>query len=171
MEVLAVLTFLTVAFLFVRSKYRASALSEYASGSQREYIIRAGDILQDRGYRIVDERIAHEIASFYGAKKFVTYTIVDFLAEKDGVVHPVKVRSPRDPNRLTGVWLRRYLLPLYILYDTPVVYVMPDTETIELVDFSLDYPGRYYRVKWRGRLLWLIAGVVLGWLLAAVHGG
>ena len=164
--VLAVLTFLTVVYLYLRAKYRASPLGEFYAESRRERVIRGGEVLQRHGYRVIDERVGHEVQSYVGARRFTTYLIVDFLVEKDGVVHPAKVRSARDPQRISGAWVRRQLWPLYALYGAPVAYVDADAGTIDLVDFELDYPGRHYMRRWRGRFVWLVVGVVTGWLLA-----
>ncbi len=166
MAVLAVLTFLTVAYLYLRAKYRASPLGEFSAQSKREYVIRGGEVLQEHGYRIIDERIGHEVQSYVGPRCFTTYLIVDFLVEKEGVVHPAKIRSPRDPDRISGAFVRRQLWPLCTLYDAPVAYVYPDAGRIDLVDFELDFPGRHYMRRWRGRILWLLVGIVAGWLLA-----
>ncbi|MHB1683126.1 MAG: hypothetical protein ACYCYO_09965 [Bacilli bacterium] len=169
MEVLAILTFLTVAFLFLRGKYLRSPLGDHEPQSRREHLLRGAEVLQEQGYRIVGERIAHEVASYYGSRKFVSYIVVDYLAEKEGLQYPVKVRSPRDPDRMSGARLRRQFLTLYTLYETPIAYVNPYTGMIDLVDFALDYPGRTYRRRWRMRLLWLSVGVALGWLLSLSH--
>ncbi len=169
MEVLAILTFLTVAFLFLRGKYLRSPLGDHELQSRREHLIRAADILQEQGYRIVGERIAHEVASYIGNRKFVSYIVVDYMVEKEGLQYPVKVRSPRDPDRMSGALLRRQFLTLYTLYETPIAYVNPYTGMIDLVDFALDFPGRHYRRRWRTRLLWLCVGVALGWLLSLSH--
>ncbi len=169
MEVLALLTFLTVAFLFLRGKYLRSPLGDHELQSRREHLIRAADILHEQGYRIVGERIAHEVASYIGNRKFVSYIVVDYMAEKEGLQYPVKVRSPRDPDRMSGALLRKQFLTLYTLYETPIAYVNPYTGMIDLVDFALDFPGRHYRRRWRTRLLWLCVGVALGWLLSLSH--
>ena len=166
MALLSVLTFLTVAYFYLRAKYRASPLGEFSVESRRERVIRGGEALQAQGYRIVDERLAHEVLSFFGTRRFTSYLVVDFLVEKDGVIHAAKVRSPHDPERIGGAWLRRHLLPLYTLYETPVAYVHPDTGNIDLVDFEMEYPNRHYYKRWRGRLVWLGVGVTIGWLLS-----
>ncbi len=169
MEVFAILTFLTVVFLFVRSRYLASPLSEFETTSRREYLIRAGEILQEQGYQIVGERIPHELASFFGNRKFVTYIVVDYLVEKEGVHYPIKVRSHRDPARVSGAWLRKQFLALYSLYESPIGYLSPESGTMEFVDFDIDFPGRYYTKRWRMRLLWFAIGLSIGWLLSFAH--
>ncbi|MCY0875275.1 MAG: hypothetical protein OWT28_03220 [Firmicutes bacterium] len=166
MAILALLTFLTVAFLWLRGKYLASPLGEFASQSQRERLHYAAEFLQKKGYRIVQERVAHEMSTYFGSRKFTNYIVADFVVEKDGMPYPARVRSTRDPDRVSGVWLRRQLFPLYLSYESPVVYVCPDAGTIEVVDFSIDYPARYHRRRWRSRLLWLAIGIATGWLLS-----
>ncbi|MCI0183132.1 MAG: hypothetical protein OWR52_06600 [Acidibacillus sp.] len=169
MEVLAILTFLTVVFLFIRARYLASPLHEFEPTSTREHLLEAGDILQNKGYRIIGERIAHELSSFFGNRKFITYIIVDFLVEKEGIQYPIKVRSPRDSTRISGAMLRKQLFALYTLYETPVGYLSPDTGVLEFVDFTIDFPGRYYAKRWRMRLLWMAIGLSIGWLLSFSH--
>jgi len=166
MEVLALLTFLTVAFIWLRGRYRASPLGEFAAETKRERLYAAAEFLQKRDYRIVSERVAHELSTYFGARKFTTYVVADFLIEKDGVVYPARVRSQREPERISGAWLRKQLLPLYMAYETPVVYVHPDAGTIDVVDFAIDYPSKVYRRRWRSRLLWLTIGMAVGWLLS-----
>jgi len=166
LDVLALLTFLTVAFLWLRGKYLASPLGEFASQSQRERLHYAAECLQRKGYRIVKERVAHEMSSYLGARKFTTYIVADFVVEKDGMAYPARVRSSRDPQRVGGAWLRRHLFTLYMAYESPVVYVCPDAGTIDVVDFAIDYPSRYHRRRWRSRLLWLAIGIAVGWLLS-----
>lgn len=166
MDVLALLTFLTVAFLWLRGKYLASPLGEFASESQRERLHYAAEFLQKKGYRIVSERVAHEMSTYYGARKFTNYIVADFIVEKDSGLYPARVRSGRDPDRVSGAWLRRHLFTLYLAYESPVVYVCPDAGTIEVVDFAIDFPGRYHRRRWRSRLLWLSIGIAVGWLLS-----
>lgn len=167
LEVLAILTFATVFFWYARRKYLSSSLAEQDVESKREYVVRAGQALQAAGYRIVDERIGHEVATFLGSRKFTTYAIADYLVEKGGVRYPVKVRSPRDPERISGAWLRSHLWGLWALYEVPVAYVHPDTGAIDLVDFTVEYPSSHYRRRWGGRVIWLLIGVALGWLLCA----
>ncbi|PWI58777.1 hypothetical protein [Sulfoacidibacillus thermotolerans] len=166
MEVLAILTFLTVAYLYIRNRYLGSSLHEFELTSKRDHFVRAGEILQERGYRIVGERIPHELASFFGNRKFVTYVVVDYLVEKEGVQYPIKVRSVRDPERISGAWLRKQFLALYTLYESPIGFLSPDSGVMEFVDFSLDFPGRYYAKRWRTRLFWLAIGISIGWLLS-----
>lgn len=168
MEILAILTFLTVAFLFLRGRYREK-FEERETTSRREHLVRAGEVLDRAGYRIVDERVAHETFTFWGSRRFTAYILVDYIVEKNGVRYPSKVRSPRDPDRVSGAWLRRHLWPLYALYETPVVHVHPETGEINLVDFSVEYPPSHYRRRWAGRFVWLFVGVALGWILAAAR--
>lgn len=166
LDVLALLTFLTVAFFWLRAKYLGSPLGEFASQSQRERVHAAAEFLQHRGYRIVSERVSHELSTYFGSRQFTTYIVADFMVEKEGAIYPARVCSSRDPERVSGAWLRRQLFPLYIAYETPVVYVHPDAGTIDIVDFAIDFPGPYRRRRWRSRLLWLAIGIALGWLLS-----
>lgn len=166
MAVLGVLTFLTVVYLFLRARYRASPLGEFAVGSQREHVVRGAELLKEQGFRIVDERLSHEVLSFWGARKFTAFLVADFLVEKNGILYPAKVSSPRDPERVSGAWLRKQFLPLAQIYEAPVAYVQPEAGTIELVDFELERPGRTELKRWRGRLVWLAVGVLLGWLFS-----
>ena len=84
------------------------------------------------------------------------------------VVDPVMMSKGGDPLLQPDAQtaLRRHLLPLYTLYETPVAYVHPDTGNIDLVDFEMEYPNRHYYKRWRGRLVWLGVGVTIGWLLS-----
>lgn len=166
--VIGVLTFLTVIYLFLRARYRASPLGEFAVESQREHVMSGAKLLQEQGFRIVDERLSHEVLSFWGARKFTSFLVADFLVEKNGVLYPAKVSSPRDPERVNGVWLRKQFLPLAHIYEAPVAYVQPEAGTIELVDFELERPVRTELKRWRGRLIWLAVGVMLGWLFSRV---
>ena len=165
MEVLAILTFLTVAFLFLRYKYLASGWVEFTPESKREHLVRACDFLQQQGYRIVDERVGHELSSYFGNHKYTTYLIADYIIEKEGSRYPAKVRSSRDPERVSGVWLRKNFFPIYEQYRSPIAYVDADMGTIEWIDFAIDYPAQYFRRRWLSRLIWLLIGVVLGWLI------
>lgn len=170
LEVLAILTFVTVAFLFFRSKYMASGWAEFTPESRREHMLKACDFLQAEGYRIVDERVGHELSSYVGSKKYTTYLIADYIIEKEGTRYPVKVRSARDPERMSGVWLRKNFFPLYEQYRAPIAYVDADLGSIEWIDFALDYPAQYFRKRWQSRLVWLLLGMVLGWLITlATH--
>lgn len=166
MEVLAILTFLTVALLFFRSKYLASSWAEFAPESKREIMIKACDFLQGQGYRIVDERVGHELNSYLGSKKYTTFLIADYIIENEGTRYPVKVRSTRDPERINGVWLRKNFFPLYEQYHSPIAYVDAELGSIEWIDFAMDYPAQYFRKRWLSRLIWLFIGIVLGWLIA-----
>ena len=165
LEVLAILTFITVAFLFFRYKYLASGWSEFAPESKRESMVKACEYLQEQGYRIVDERVGHELSSYIGSRKYTTFLIADYIIEKEGTRYPVKVRSTRDPERMSGVWLRKNFFPLYEQYQTPIAYVDGDLGNIEWIDFAMDYPAQYFRKRWQSRLIWLFIGVVLGWLI------
>ncbi|MCY0901705.1 MAG: hypothetical protein OWU32_05880 [Firmicutes bacterium] len=169
MDVLALLTFLTVVFFWLRARYRGSALGEFSSISQRERVQIAAELMQRRGYRIVSERVSHELSTYVGARRFTTYIVADFMVEREGVVYPARVRSARDPERLSGAWLRRHLFPLYVAYEAPIVYVHPDAGTMDIVDFAMEYPGASRRRRWRSRLLWLGVGVAIGWLLSLQH--
>ncbi len=170
MVVLAILTFLTVAFLFLRSKYVASGWAELTPESKREPMLKAFDVLQAEGYRVVDERVGYELSSYYGSRKFTTVLIADYMIEKDGSRYPVKVRSSRDPERISGAWLRKNFFPLYEQYRVPIAYVDAEIGSIEWIDFAVDYPAHYFRKRWLSRAIWLLAGIALGWLIAlATH--
>lgn len=164
----SILVFLTIAFLAVRHRFFRIPVGEYEPQSRRMYMALAGEVLQEKGYRIAGERLAHEMETYLGARKFTSYVVADFLAERDGVLYPVKVRSPRDPERLDGPWIRKQFYPLWTVYESPVAYVNPEAASIELIDFSVDYPGRYFGRRWRSRLIWLVVGVAAGWLLSLV---
>ncbi len=166
MAIVAVLVFLLVVFFYLRKKYLGSSLAEFSSSSQRDRILQAERVLKSKGYRIVDERIAHEIVTYFGSQKSSTFAVVDFMVEKDGARYPVKVRSKWDPERISGAWIRRHLLPIWSLYDSQVLYVDPDRKVIDGVEFSMDYPARYFRRRFSMRILWLMGGIVIGWLLS-----
>lgn len=170
MEVLAILVFLTVAFLFFRAKYLSSSWSEFTPASRREQMIKACEFLQSEGYRIIDERVGHELSSYIGSRKFTTFIVADYVIEKEGTRYPVKVRSSRDPELITGVWMRRQFFPLFQQYHAPIAYVDPLVGHIDWIDFAMDYPAQHFRRQWQSRLLWLLLGVVTGWLIAlATH--
>ncbi len=166
MAIVAVLVFLLVVFFYLRRKYLGSPLAAFSPNSSRDHVLQAAQVLQKAGYRIIDERISHEAATFFGSRKSTTFFVVDFMVEKEGVRYPVKVKSKRDPDRVSGPWLRRQFLPIWLMYESPVLYVDPERGMIDGVDFSIDYPGRYVRRRLSTRVLWLMIGVVVGWLLS-----
>ncbi|MCY0869147.1 MAG: hypothetical protein OWT27_00960 [Firmicutes bacterium] len=166
MVTLGVLTFLTVAFLFMRRRYLRSPLGSYAPESVRERMVNAAELLVKRGYRIVSERVAHDTHTYFGSQRFTGSAHVDFLVEREAILFPARVRRSRDPERITGPWLRAQFLPLFVMYDAPVLYVDADAQKVIQIDFAVDWPTRYYRRRWSSRLLWLIVGVAVGWLLS-----
>ena len=166
---LAILTFLTVVFIFSRKWFFRLPVGEYIPQSRREHLALAAELLQERGYRIIGERLAYEIATYLDSRKYSSYLVVDFIVEKDGITYPVKVRTPRDPERVSGPWLRKQFYPLWTIFETPIAYVNPDSGSVELIDFALEYPSRYYHRRWRMRGIWLVIGVAAGWLLSLAH--
>ncbi|KYP81023.1 hypothetical protein [Ferroacidibacillus organovorans] len=169
MAVIAILTSVTVLYLFLRSRFRNASWESDQPESQRERFVYASEVLQTIGFKILDERIAHEAITYFGHRKFSSYLLADFIVEKDGQPCPVRVKRLRDPERVSGAWLRSHVMPLYVIYDAPVGLLQPETHELTWVDFSLEVSSRLRYRKWRMRLLWLCIGAVLGFALAQSH--
>ena len=166
MSIVAVLLFVFILIIMVRhrgGRHRERALD---LSSWRPSFVAAVRLAQQHGYHADQGGEAHEVATYYGKKKSIAYLYIDFFVEKDGIHYPVKVHKSRQSNRLDGPFLRDHLLTLWLLYDTPIVYIHVEKSTVNLVDFSIYWPRRTLQKRWIGRIIWLGIGLLIGFLIA-----
>ena len=166
MSIVAVLLFVFMLVILVRHRSERHRERTIDLSTWRPKLAAAVRLAQQHGYRAYRGGEAHEVATYYGKKKTIAYLFIDFFVEKDGIHYPVKVHKSRQSNRLDGPFLRDHLLVLWLLYDTPIVYIHAEKSTVTLVDFSIYWPRRTLQRRWMGRILWLGIGLIVGYLIA-----
>ena len=142
MNDLLIVAFLSalIAGVFLYKKYTAAVLHEKLNHTKRGQL-KTIELLQDRGYTIIDCNRRIQLSSLIDGKSYIDYLDVDFLVKKGRVKYLVKVVSSGQSSRVGYRENRETLLGLAAVFGCPnLLLIDPERRQIRVLKSIIRKP-------------------------------